>query len=69
MGYSVGHRHGSDPTLLWLWHRGAATALIQPLAQELPYAAGVALKEKKKEKRKGKRNVQPAEIESKEETV
>ena len=30
----VGHRHGSDPTLLWLWHRSAATALIRPLAWE-----------------------------------
>ena len=37
------HRHGSDPTLLWLWCRPAATALIQPLAWELPYAAGAAL--------------------------
>ena len=30
--------------LLWLWHRLAATALIQPLAWEPPYAAGTALK-------------------------
>ena len=22
----VGHRHGSDPLLLWLWHRPAAVA-------------------------------------------
>ena len=28
----VGRRHGSDPALLWLWHRLAAAALIQPLA-------------------------------------
>ena len=34
--------------LLWLWCRSAAAALIQPLAWELPYAAGVALKRKKK---------------------
>ena len=34
--------------LLWLWYRLAATALTQPLAWELPYAAGVALKVKKK---------------------
>ena len=26
---AVGHRHSSDPTLLWLWHRPAAAALIQ----------------------------------------
>ena len=28
----VGHRHGSDPALLWLWGRLAATGLIGPLA-------------------------------------
>ena len=44
----VGHRHGLDLALLWLWCRLAAIALIQPLAWELPYAAGVALKKKKK---------------------
>ena len=37
--------------LLWLWHRLAAAALIQPLAWELPYATGVALKRKKEKKR------------------
>ena len=30
--------------LLRLWHRPAATALIQPLAWEPPHAAGAALK-------------------------
>ena len=39
----VGRRHSSDPVLLWLWRRLAATALIRPLAWELPYAVGVAL--------------------------
>ena len=54
----VGHRCSSDPVLLWLWlwHRLAAVALIQPLAWEPPYAAGVALKKKKEKKRKEKRN-------------
>ena len=33
--------------LLWLWHRLAAAARIRPLAWELPYAAGAALKSKK----------------------
>ena len=28
----VGHRCGSDSGLLWLWHKPAAVALIQPLA-------------------------------------
>ena len=36
-----------DPTWLWLWCRPAAVALIRPLAWELPYAMGVALKSKK----------------------
>ena len=39
----VGHRCSSDPVLLWLWHRPAATAPIGPLAWEPPYAQGVAL--------------------------
>ena len=30
-----------DPVLRWLWRRPAATALIRPLAWELPYAASV----------------------------
>ena len=51
----VGRRCGSDPMCLWLWCRLAAAAPIQPLAWELPYAAGVALKniappQKKKKK-------------------
>ena len=47
MSCSVGHKHGSDPALLWLWHRPAATAPIRLLAWELPYAAGVVLKRRK----------------------
>ena len=35
--------------LLWLWRR-PQVQLIQPLARELPYATGVALKRKKKKK-------------------
>ena len=55
MSCSVGRRHGSDPALLWLWHRPAAAAPTQPLAWELPCAVGMTLKSKKKEKRKRKR--------------
>ena len=40
----VGHRRSSDSTLLWLWCRLAAAAPIRPLAWELPYAAGAALR-------------------------
>ena len=44
MSCGVGHRHSSDPALLWLWHRPAAVAPIRPLAREDPYALGVAPK-------------------------
>ena len=57
MSCGVGHRHGSDPTLLWLWRRLAATAPIGPLTWELPSAAGAALKSKKKKKRERERIV------------
>ena len=40
-----------DPVWLWLWHRLAAGALIRPLAWELPYTAGAALKSIKKKKK------------------
>ena len=50
MSCGVGHRHGLDPALLWLWHRPAATAPIGPLAWKLPYAVGAALKRQKKKK-------------------
>ena len=36
-----------DPTLLWLWCRPAATALIGALAWEPPYAVGATLKRQK----------------------
>ena len=48
----VGHRRSSDLVLLWLWHRPAAVARIQPLAWDLPYATGAALKKKKKKEKK-----------------
>ena len=37
-----------------LWHKPAAAALIQPLAWELPYAVGAAVKKKKRERKKKK---------------
>ena len=48
MSCGVGHRRGSDPSLLWLWCRPAAAAPIQPLAWEPPYVAGAAMKGKKR---------------------
>ena len=52
MSCGVGRRCGSDPALLWLWHRLAATAPIRPLAWEPPYAAGAALEKAKKKRKK-----------------
>ena len=37
--------------LLWLWSGPAVVALVRPLAWESPYAAGAALKTRKKKKR------------------
>ena len=55
MSCGVGRRRGSDPALLRLWGRLAAAALIQPLAWDLPYATGVALKRKKRKRSPGNR--------------
>jgi len=52
MSRGVGRRHGSDPALLWLWQRPAATAPIRPLAWEPPYAMGAALEKAKSQKNK-----------------
>ena len=43
-----------DLALLWLWCRPAATTPIRPLAWELPYAVGAALKNKKQIKKENK---------------
>ena len=62
MSYGEGRRHGSDPTLLWLWRRLVATAPIRPLAWEPPYAKGAAqemAKRQKKQKTKNKKTGVP----------
>ena len=51
----VGWRRGSDPELLWLWHRLAAAALIQHLTWELSYATGVALQRQKNKTKQNKK--------------
>ena len=53
MSCGAGRRWGSDPTLLWLWQRSAATAPIWPLAWEPPYAVSAAGEKKKKKKKRG----------------
>ena len=52
MSSCIGHGCGLDLMLLWLWCRPVATALIQPLAWEILYAAGVAQRRKKKKKKR-----------------
>ena len=46
--------------LLWLWCRPATVAPIWPLAWELPYAMGVALKRKKKKRKEGAQEQRPS---------
>ena len=50
MSCGIGRRHSSDPVLLWLWRRPAATAPIGPLAWEPPYAAEAAQEMSKRQK-------------------
>ena len=52
----IGHRRGSDPALLWLGCRPAATGPIRPLAWEPPYAVGAALEKGKKKKKERERD-------------
>ena len=54
MSHNIGCRYGSDLALLWLWHRLATTAQIQPLTWEPPYAMGEPLKSKNKQMNKQK---------------
>ena len=51
MSCGVGRRGVLNPTLLWLWRRLVATALIRPLAWEPPYATGVPLKKERERER------------------
>ena len=46
---------GSDPELLWLWLRPAATAPVGSLAWEPPCATGAALRRQKDQKKKKKK--------------
>ena len=54
MSCGVGCRCGSDPVLLWLSQRSAATAPIRPLAWELPYATGATLKRQERGRKEAK---------------
>ena len=65
MSCGVGCRRGLDPELLRLWCRPVATAPIQPLAWEPPYAAGAALEKAKKDKKKKKKKKRKSQLEQK----
>ena len=54
MSCGIGHRHGLEPKLLWLWHKLVASAPIGPLAWEPLFAAGTALERQEKKKNKKK---------------
>ena len=56
MSCGVGHRRGSCLALLWLWCRPSATVPIRPLAWEIPYAMGAALKKRQKREKKKQLN-------------
>ena len=55
MSCGVGRRRSSDPTVLWLWRRPVATALILSLAWEPPYARGVAQEIAKRQNKQTKK--------------
>ena len=55
MSCGIGQRCGSEPALLWLWHRPATIAPIQPQVWELPYAVSAALKKAHTHKKKKER--------------
>ena len=57
MSCGVGCTLGSDPALLWLWHRPVASAPIKPLAWEPPCATDVALEKDKKKKKSSEQNI------------
>ena len=64
MSCGIGCRHGSVPTLLWLWCRQAAAALIQPRGWEPPCASSGALKRQKTEKKEKENDADTAEVPS-----
>ena len=62
MSCGIGHRCGSDPVLLWLWRRPAATAPIRLLAWEPPYAMGAALEKTKTKKQENSVDEPPLQV-------
>ena len=64
MSCGVAQRRDSDPTLLWLWRKPVATALIRPLAWEPPYAMGAAQEKAKRQQQQKKAEEETEQIKS-----
>ena len=63
MSCGVGHRHGPDPMLLWLWCRQAAAAPIQSLGTFIcRRCSPKKTKRKKKEKGPGHLQIQKEDL-------
>ena len=62
MSCGVDHRCGSDPALLWLWHRLAATAPIGPLAWELLWKQPKKWQKDQKKKTQRRENIKVMKI-------
>ena len=63
MSCGIGCRSSLDLALLWLWCRQTVTAPIPPVAWEIPYAMGAALKKKeRKEERKKFKSLQSEKV-------
>ena len=52
----VGHRRGSDPELLWPWHRLEATAPTGPLGLGTSICHGRGSKKRERQKERKERN-------------
>ena len=59
-------RRSSDLASRWLWHSLAAATPIQPLAWELPHAAGSVLKIENKQTNKNTNNKFGEDVEKRE---
>ena len=62
MSCGVVYRHSLDLALLWLWLWLATVAPILPLAWELPYATGAALKSQKQQQQQKTNNAHCKQI-------
>jgi len=62
MSCGVGRRRGLDPTLLWLWCRPAAVALIRFWAWESPYAEAASLEKRQQQQQQQQQQQNPQSI-------